>query len=114
MRKVSLSVALAVALAVLGASAPSRAAESYVLDAAHTGVSFKISHLGLSWTFGRFNEVSGNFTIDADDASKSSFALTIKTQSLDTANAKRDGHLQSPDFFNVKQYPSITFKSTAV
>jgi polyisoprenoid-binding protein YceI len=40
--------------------------------------------------------------------------LTIKAGSIDTANPKRDGHLKSPDFFNVKQYPTIVFKSTAV
>ena len=60
------------------------------------------------------NEFSGNFTIDPDDASRSSFGLAVRTQSVDTNNAKRDGHLRSPDFFNVKQFPDLTFKSTAV
>jgi len=114
MRKVSFSLALAVLCTVLSASAPSRAADNYALDPMHSGVTFKISHLGLSWTFGRFNEVSGTFAVDTDDASKSSFALTIKSESIDTANTKRDVHLRSPDFFSVKQYPSISFKSTAV
>jgi polyisoprenoid-binding protein YceI len=75
---------------------------------------FKISHLGLSWIHGRFNEVSGNFTIDKDDASKGAFELTLKAESIDTNNKKRDDHLRSPDFFNVKQFPTITFKSTMV
>ncbi len=64
--------------------------------------------------FGRFNELSGNFTLDAADASKSSFAVTVKAESIDTNNAKRDEHLRSPDFFNSKQFPTLIFKSTAV
>jgi polyisoprenoid-binding protein YceI len=106
------AVLAAVLLATLGA-ATARAADDYNVDASHAGVHFKIGHLGLSWTYGRFNDVSGSFTIDPD-ASKCSFALAIKAQSIDTNNARRDEHLRSPDFFNVKQYPSITFQSTAV
>lgn len=93
---------------------PVQAGDTYQVDTMHAGVNFKISHLGLSWVHGRFNEFSGEFTIDPDDASKCSFALNIKADSVDTANQKRDDHLRSPDFFNVKQYPAITFQSTAV
>lgn len=89
-------------------------ADAYKIDGMHTSVSFKASHLGLSWTHGRFNDVSGEFSIDPADASKCAFTLTIKAQSLDTANAKRDEHLRSPDFFNVKQYPTLSFQSTEV
>jgi polyisoprenoid-binding protein YceI len=102
------------ALLVLAAAAPSRAADDYVLDEMHTAATFKISHINLSWTYGRFDAVAGAFTIDADDAAKSSFELSIKTESIDTNNAKRDEHLRSPDFFNVKQFPTMAFKSTAV
>jgi polyisoprenoid-binding protein YceI len=91
-----------------------RAADNYTVDAAHTSVSFKISHLGLSWTHGRFNEVSGAFAIDAADPAKSSFTLNIKPESIDTGNRQRDDHLRSPDFLNVKQFPALSFKSTAV
>ena len=100
--------------AVLGAAAPARAADNYAVDPMHSSVYFKISHLGLTNVFGRFDEFSGNFTLDPDDAGKCSFGLTIKTESVDTNNPKRDSHLRSPDFFNVKQFPALTFKSTAV
>ena len=103
-----------VLFASLCGAAAVQAADDYAIDDMHTAVTFKISHLGLSWTHGRFNDVSGTFTIDAADPAKSAFAVTIKTESVDTNNKKRDGHLQSPDFFNVKQYPAITFKSTSV
>jgi polyisoprenoid-binding protein YceI len=103
---------LALALAV--AAAPAQAADNYALDTMHTAAVFKISHLGLSWVYGRFNDVSGDFVVDTADPSKSSFTLTIKTETVDTGNAKRDGHLRSPDFFNAKQFPLLTFKSTSV
>jgi polyisoprenoid-binding protein YceI len=97
-----------------GAGASARAAEKYAVDAVHSSVNFKISHLGLAWVFGRFNEFSGAFTIDPDDSTKCSFGLTIKAESIDTNNPKRNDHLRSPDFFNVKQFPAISFQSTAV
>jgi polyisoprenoid-binding protein YceI len=103
----------ALALVVpLFAAAPA-AADDYALDAAHTSVVFKISHIGLSYVYGRFDDVSGAFTIDQDPA-KSSFALSLKTESIDTNNKKRDEHLSGPDFFNVKQFPEIAFKSKSV
>jgi polyisoprenoid-binding protein YceI len=105
----------AIALCVLlGAAVPARAADEYAIDTMHAGVNFKISHLGLSWIHGRFNEFSGGFALDPTDPTKCSFNLTIKAESIDTANAKRDDHLRSGDFFNVKQFPTITFKSTSV
>ena len=104
-----------IVLSVLGiAAAPARAADNYTIDPMHTSVYFKISHLGLAHVFGRFNEFSGSFMIDPEDAAKCSFELTIKTESVDTNNPKRDSHLRSPDFFNAKQFATITFKSTAV
>jgi polyisoprenoid-binding protein YceI len=104
--------AVLVALAAGLGYAP--AADDYTVDAAHAGVTFKISHLGLSWVYGRFNEFSGSFTLDPSDAGKSSFSLNIKTESIDTNNQKRDEHLRGGDFFNAKQFPTITFKSTSV
>jgi polyisoprenoid-binding protein YceI len=98
---------------VAGVGSVSRA-DDYVIDAAHSGVTFQISHMGVSYIPGRFNEFSGNFTIDTSDPAKSSFSLTIKTESVDTNNSKRDEHLRAPDFFNAKQFPTITFASTAV
>ncbi len=103
-----------VALSVLIALESGVRADDYVIDAVHSGVSFQISHLGLSYIQGRFNDFSGNFTFDTSDPSRSSFALTIKAESVDTNNSKRDDHLRAPDFFNVKQFPTITFTSTAV
>jgi polyisoprenoid-binding protein YceI len=92
---------------------PALAADEYAVDAAHASVTFKISHLGLSWIHGRFDDFSGGFTLN-DNPEKCSFGLTIKTDSIDTNNKQRDDHLRSPDFFNAKQFPVISFRSTAV
>jgi polyisoprenoid-binding protein YceI len=113
LHRLCLKVALAALAALLGFAAPA-IAENYTVDAAHAGINFKIAHLGLSWIQGRFDEFSGNFTIDATTPEKSSFAIEINPASIDTNNQKRDEHLRSPDFLNVKQFPAMNFKSTAV
>jgi polyisoprenoid-binding protein YceI len=63
---------------------------------------------------GRFNSFSGSFRLDSSDPANSSFKLDIKTQSVDTNNSGRDTHLKSPEYFNARQYASISFKSTSV
>ncbi len=92
----------------------SSAADVYDYDPVHSSVSFKARHLDISWIHGRFNDVSGKFSLDREDPSKSTFQLTIKTDSVDTANQARDEHLRQPDYFDTKQYPTIEFKSTSV
>jgi polyisoprenoid-binding protein YceI len=99
---------------LLGLAATASAADSYKIDPVHSSVAFKIRHMDISDVYGRFNEIAGTFVIDKDDPSKSSFTMTIKTDSVDTNNKGRDKHLRSPDFFNTQQWPEITFKSTEV
>jgi len=81
----------------------------YNIDPAHSSVNFTAGHLGISKTMGRFNEFEGTF--DDGDGSEA-VTLIIKTDSIDTNHVDRDKHLRSPDFFDVKQYPSMEFKST--
>src|SRR5262245_12053500 len=95
------------------AGRPSRAADEYAYDQVHSSVSFKARHLDISWIHGRFNDVAGKFSIDRQDPSKSTFELTIKADSVDTANKERDEHLRQPDYFDTKQFPTIEFKSTS-
>jgi len=91
-----------------------RAADTYTVDPVHSSISFMISHAGISNIHGRFNDFSGKFTIDKNDPSKSSFALSIPIDSIDTNNVKRDEHLRAPDYFNAKQFPTMSFQSTKV
>jgi polyisoprenoid-binding protein YceI len=90
------------------------AADVYDYDPVHSSVSFKARHLDISWIHGRFNDVSGKFSLDRQDPTKSTFQLSIKADSVDTANAQRDEHLRQPDYFDTKQFPTIDFKSTGV
>ena len=102
---------LLTALAALPAS--SVLAESYTVDPAHTYVSFAINHLGFSTMRGKFNQQSGS--LEYDPAAKSaSVTIEIDAGSIDTGHVKRDEHLSSPDFLNVVENPTITFKSTKV
>ncbi|CAO3381375.1 YceI family protein [Azospirillum argentinense] len=87
---------------------------AYKLDPAHTAVVFIVDHLGFSKAVGRFNTVAGDLSFDKDAADKSSLSVTIDTTSVDTNHAKRDEHLKSPDFFNAKEFPKMTFKSTKI
>ena len=89
------------------------AADDYDYDLVHSSVSFKARHLDISWIHGRFNDVAGKFSIDRENPAKSTFELTIKADSIDTANKARDEHLRQPDYFDTKQFPTITFKSTS-
>ena len=90
------------------------ASATYEIDAVHSSVLFRAKHMGVAYNYGRFNDFSGRITLDDADVSKSTVEFQVKTESVDTGNAKRDQHLRSPDFFNAKQFPVITFKSTEV
>jgi polyisoprenoid-binding protein YceI len=93
--------------------APSRGA-AYDVDPVHSAIVFGITHMGAGYFYGRFNEPAGTFSFNADDPSTASFDIKLLADRVDTGNGKRDGHLKSADFFNAKQFPDITFKSTSV
>ena len=90
------------------------AADTFKLDSVHSFVLFSVQHLGIANTYGRFNDISGVVVFDKDNPSKSSVELSVKVESLDTNNSIRDRSLKSPDFFDAKQFPTMTFKSTKV
>ena len=109
------------ALACAGTCALAVAApETYTLDPVHTFTYFKVEHLGISDQYGRFNKSSGKFTIDRA-AKTAGLDISIDSTSLDTGDPEkgnrarsRDDHLRSGDFFNVAEFPKITFKATKV
>ena len=88
--------------------------KEYNIDTLHSSVLFRAKHMDVTYFYGRFNEFAGNITLNEDDISNSSVEFEVKSASVDTANDKRDQHLRSSDFFSVKQFPVITFKSTKV
>lgn len=110
----SLAAALVLATSPLMAFVPAASAANYTVDNVHTSVLFKTTHLNVTPFWGRFNKVTGTFAFDAANAAASKLAIEIDVGSIFTAEKKRDDHLKSPDFFNAKQFPTITFASTAV
>jgi len=89
------------------------AADSYTIDPLHTFPRFRINHLGFSTMQGRFDKTTGKVTLDRA-AKTGSVELAIETASVSTGFIKRDDHLKSPDFFNAAEFPTITYKSTAI
>ena len=102
--------ALAVALLV---PAPTRAA-TWELDPAHSTIGFAIRHMMISTVRGQFRTFTGKATGDPKTPDKAAIEASIDAASIDTANEKRDGHLKSPDFFDVAKFPTITFKSKTI
>jgi polyisoprenoid-binding protein YceI len=109
MKPFTLVVALVSAF-VLSANA----ADTFKVDPVHSFVLFSVQHLGIANTYGRFNDISGTVVFDKDNPSKSSVELSVPVESLDTHNSIRERSLKSPDFFDAKQFPAMTFKSTKV
>ena len=70
--------------------------------------------MNTSHAWGRFNDLSGSFVLDEANPAATVLDFKVKTESIDTGNAKRDQHLKSPDFFSAVQYPTIAFKSKSV
>ncbi len=89
-------------------------ADSYEIDPAHSMVVFRVSHLGISQTYGRFNQPEGTLRFDNESPKNSAIDIKVKVDNIDTDNEKRDLHLKSADFFDAEKYPDITFKSKRV
>jgi polyisoprenoid-binding protein YceI len=87
---------------------------SYTIDPAHSRIGFVARHAMITKVRGSFDEFEGGGELDAANPANSKLQLTIKTASIDTRNADRDGHLKSNDFFDMEKYPEITFQSTQV
>jgi len=112
---------LAVALLALTVPLTAVAApETYALDPYHTYPNFSVDHMTFSTIYGRFDKSSGKFVLDKA-AKSGSVELVVETASINAADNEkgsrqrsRDDHLRSPDFFNVAEYPRMTFKSTGV
>lgn len=85
---------------------------SWQIDYGHSSIEFSARHMMLSKVRGRFESFSGTVNGDEANPANSTVDIQIDAASLQSRDANRDGHLKSPDFLNVEQYPHITFKST--
>jgi polyisoprenoid-binding protein YceI len=97
-------------LALLATLALPAAATEYEIDPEHTYVSFEIDHLGFSIQRGRFNRSSGSIDFDSETQS-GGIEINIEAASLDTGLALRDDTLRGADWFNVKDFPNVLFRS---
>lgn len=89
--------------------------QKFKIDPVHTSIVFRVDHLGFSKAVGLFPNVEGQLLVDDTKPENTKIELKIKTDSVTTVTStKRDDHLKSPDFFNAKANPWITFKSTSV
>lgn len=84
---------------------------NFVLDPAHTTISFVARHAMVTKVRGNFTEFDSHITI-ADNIADSQAEVTIKAGSIDSGNADRDNHVTGEDFFNVESFPEITFTAT--
>jgi polyisoprenoid-binding protein YceI len=89
-------------------------ASTWEIDPVHSSATFSIRHMTVSNVRGEFGKVTGTVDWNDADVTKSTVQATIDVSTLNTREPKRDGHLKSPDFFDVEKYPTITFKSTQV
>jgi polyisoprenoid-binding protein YceI len=107
------STALLVA-AGLTATVASAQTSTWKIDPAHSGVEFRILHMGVSHVNGALHGVNGVVHLDDKDITHSAVEATIDATTINTDEPKRDDHLKTAEFFNVAQYPTLTFKSTRV
>ena len=89
-------------------------AADWKIDPAHTTVTFKVRHLGVTWVRGEFQKVSGKVRYDRKNPAAAMADIVIEAASINTRNARRDNHLRTDDFLLVEKHPSITFKSRSV
>ncbi|HEX3616561.1 MAG TPA: YceI family protein [Solirubrobacteraceae bacterium] len=90
-------------------SADAVQAGTYNVDASHSNVGFAVRHMGIATVRGQFKTFAG--TVEAADG-KLTLTGTVEVASIDTGDENRDGHLQSPEFFDAAQAPQISFSST--
>lgn len=107
-------VAATVAFGSTAFTQAAHAAETFAFDKAHTNILWSVNHLGLSTFYGEFQEFDGSVTYDRADPTKSSMSVTIKADSIDSDVAALDDHLKNADFFNVAEFPEITFTTTKI
>jgi polyisoprenoid-binding protein YceI len=113
MIKNRLFASLTLAASLLATAALAETTE-WTLDPAHSHVGFSVPHLVVSDVEGTFKKWSGKALLDEANLTKSSVEFSADVASIDTAEAKRDEHLKSPEFFDAAKFPQLTFKSTKI
>ncbi len=87
---------------------------AWTIDPVHSEINFSVRHMMISTVRGQFQKFTGTVNFDEMTPAKTSVDVQIDAVSVNTKEAQLDGHLKSPDFFDVAQYPYLTFKSKRV
>ncbi len=88
--------------------------EKYSFDKLHTQIFFSVSHLGFSYSQGKFTDFDGSFSFNPEKPETSAVDVTIKTDSLTMDSDAWETHLKGEDFFNIEKFPTMTFKGTKI
>ena len=91
---------------------PDKAAGTFKIDRVHSSCNFRVEHLAASMFWGRFDDVNGSITYTPGSTGSLEFDIRIPVASVHGGDDKLDNHLRGPDFFNAKEFPEMTFKST--
>jgi len=87
---------------------------TFQIDPAHTLAEFEAKHMMFTTVKGRFTRTAGEVVFDEADPTRSSVVATAETASVTTGDPNRDGHVRSPDFFDVERFPILTFRSRRI
>ncbi|BBU41317.1 MULTISPECIES: YceI family protein [Aeribacillus] len=87
---------------------------NFQLDKVHSSISFQVKHLMVSKAKGEFTQFDVEVDGDVDQLESAKVKVTVQASSIDTKNEDRDNHLRSGDFFDVENYPVITFVSESI
>ena len=104
---------IALGVALVSGDTAKAAPATWTIDPVHSELSFRVRHLN-GRVRGAFKEWGGTVSVDPDQLIGGSVQVEGKTASVNTENERRDGHLRSPDFFDVEKYPTLSFRSTRV
>jgi polyisoprenoid-binding protein YceI len=88
--------------------------KNWNIDGAHSDIHFSVRHMVVAKVRGAFTKWSAELDLDEKDLTRSKVKVAIDAASIDTRNEQRDGHLRSPDFFDVARFPEITFASKRI
>ena len=92
---------------------PGLVAGTWEIDPAHSDVAFTVRHMMVSKVRGNFGAFTGTI-VTTQDPLESSVEASIDLTSIDTRNEQRDAHIRTADFFDVENFPAMTYRSTGI